>query len=77
MMTTKHASSPRWYQPWRRTEARAAADPADLGTCFGLELSLAPEPAPAQPEDKTSRPVSRAGWTGWMQRLAAKRRAAA
>ena len=31
-----------WYAPWRRVERRPdAADPADLGTAFGLDLSLA------------------------------------
>jgi len=68
----KPASPPRWYQPWRQAEARVPpADPADLGTCFGLELSLSAEPAPTQ----TTAEATRRG--GWMQRFSAKRRAAA
>jgi hypothetical protein len=32
---------PRWHHPWRDDAARAVPDdPADLGTAFGLDLSL-------------------------------------
>lgn len=31
---------PRWYHPWRDEPAAPADDPADLGTAFGLDLSL-------------------------------------
>jgi hypothetical protein len=61
--------APRWYQPWRRPEGSAPSDPADLGTCFGLEATLAAEPAPT----KTSAAPSRR--PGWMQRFTSKRRA--
>jgi hypothetical protein len=64
----KPVRSSRWYAPWRRSEARAQDDPADLGTCYGLELTLAAEPSPAKPAAR--RP-------SWMQRLAGRRRAAA
>ncbi len=64
----KPANSTRWYQPFRRVEARPQDDPADLGTCFGLELTLACEPAPTK-TGATRR-------AGWMQRLTSKRRAA-
>jgi hypothetical protein len=67
---SKPVPSPRWYQPWRQAEARAHDDPADLGTCFGLEVSLSAEPAPR----KAATPGRR---LGWMQRLAARRRAPA
>ena len=66
---TKPATTSRWYQPWRSAEAPAPIDPADLGTCFGLELSLTPEPTPAKPAPARRR--------GWMQRLTTKRGAAA
>ncbi len=65
----KLANPPRWYQPWRQSEARVQ-DPADLGTCFGLEMTLAAEPAPTKPAAAPARRV------GWMQRLTSKRRAA-
>lgn len=43
-----------------------AIDPADLGTAFGLDLSMSPlEPAPA--------PVARSATPGWMQRLRGQR----
>lgn len=29
-----------WYQPWRAGRRAADADAADLGTAFGLDLSL-------------------------------------
>ncbi len=63
---TKHASPARWYAPWR-LPAHPASDPADLGTAFGLDLSLqAPPVALPRPADP------RAG--NWMQRWAARRR---
>lgn len=67
-MNKQPAGSSPWYAPWRRNDARAQDDPADLGTCFGLELSLAAE---------SVKPAAPARRSGWMQRLAAKRRAAA
>jgi hypothetical protein len=63
----KPANSARWYQPWRRAETREQ-DPADLGTCYGLELTLAADPAPAKP----AAPARRGGW---VQRLTSKRSA--
>lgn len=64
----KPEPAPRWYQPWRRAEAPVPRDPADLGTCFGLEASLEAQPAP---NSDTAPPAQRAGW---MQRLAWRRR---
>lgn len=64
----KPDQAPRWYQPWRRAESAAPSDPADLGTCFGLEATLAETAAPSKP---AAAPTRRAGW---MERLAAKRR---
>jgi len=65
----KPDQAPRWYQPWRRTEGSVPCDPADLGTCFGLEATLAADPVPA----KTSAAPSRR--LGWMQRFTSRRRA--
>ena len=55
-----------------RTRARPAAlDAADLGTCFGLEVSL-DQPDEAPPESGTT--AQRAG--GWLRRLASRQRTA-
>jgi hypothetical protein len=62
--------SPRWYAPWRRTEEPeqpAAVDPADLGTAFGLDLSMAPPP-----NDPRAAPAVEPG-LGW-QRLTTRRK---
>jgi hypothetical protein len=65
----KPAHGPRWYAPWRQGEARVADDPADVGTAFGLELTLAAQTPPGtSPEPSARRP-------GWMQRLTTRRRA--
>ncbi|MBL8342235.1 MAG: hypothetical protein JNL30_12265 [Rubrivivax sp.] len=66
----KPPTEPRWYQPWRRAEARPADDPADLGTCFGLELSLSTQPSPAKAADASQR-------VGWVRRLTSRRSRAA
>lgn len=34
----------RWFRPWRDEPQPAAEDPADLGTAFGLDLSLQRDP---------------------------------
>jgi hypothetical protein len=68
---TKAAPPNRWFSGWRAAERPAAIDPADLGTAFGLDLSLNElnhEPAPHSPE---------AGRRGWMQRLASRRKPSA
>jgi len=62
----------RWFQNWRASPPPAVHDPADFGTAFGLDLSLnelVPRPdAPATPPRHTS---------GWVSRLAARRKPAA
>ena len=66
----KPAPGPRWYTPWRQVDTRAIDDdPADVGTAFGLELTLAAGPAPGT---AAASPSPR---QGWMQRFAARRRA--
>ncbi len=62
----------RWYAPWRAAAA-PQDDPADLGTAFGLDLSMEPPPATGNAAATTSGP--RQG--GWVQRWMARRRTAA
>ncbi len=67
----KAAPSSRWFAGWRTTARPVEDDPADLGTAFGLDLSLneilhePPLPAPVERR------------AGWMQRLASRRKPAA
>lgn len=62
----KATASPRWFSGWRTPVAPAQADPADLGTAFGLDMSLLdPHPAPAPATSVVRQP-------GWMQRLTAR-----
>jgi hypothetical protein len=64
---------PRWYAPWRRAEEpapAAAVDPADLGTAYGLDLSMAPLPSDP-PDTPTAEPE-----LGW-QRLTTRRKTGA
>jgi hypothetical protein len=60
----------RWFSGWR-AEARAVEpDAADLGTAFGLDLSLQELPhEPPLTEPAQRRP-------GWVQRLADRRKPA-
>jgi hypothetical protein len=68
----KPETTSRWFSNWRMPTAVPEHDPADLGTAFGLDLSLEDErPQPAAPVA----PVARQ--PGWMSRLAARRRSAA
>lgn len=68
-MNKPAAHPPRWYQPWRPAEGRVQ-DPADLGTCYGLEMTLSAEAAPTKTAAAPTRRL------GWVQRLTAKGRAA-
>lgn len=52
------ASPPRWFSGWFGARRTSAPDAADLGTAFGLDLSLA-NPAPDPPRQAT-----RADWKG-------------
>ena len=64
----KHGAPQRWFSGWRASAAPTADDdPADLGTAFGLDLSLNELhdlPAPTAPVERRA---------GWMRRLAAGR----
>ncbi len=50
----------RWYHPWRSPVRVTEDDPADLGTAFGLDLSLSTEPAAAPA--RRAPPQRSAGW---------------
>jgi hypothetical protein len=66
----KLASPYRWYTPWRPA-ADPLDDPADLGTAFGLDLSMAPPAGATGLDDATPDPHR----GGWVQRWVARRRA--
>ena len=66
---SRKPSSTRLFGLLRR-RAKAAADPADLGTAYGLDLSLLPEDA-----DAASRPPAKpARSSGWWVLLRRARR---
>jgi hypothetical protein len=64
---SKAAPPQRWFSAWRAPALPAVTDPADLGTAFGLDLSLHEPPA-----DPGKLPAPRPARRGWMQRLAAR-----
>lgn len=67
-MRMKTAAPHRWFASWRVTGRLPQIDPADLGTAFGLDMSLDPDwTVPAAPVSRTP---------GWVRRLTARRRAA-
>ena len=71
-MSTKVAEPSRWFTGWRFAERVPQTDPADLGTAFGLDMSLDPDWA-ATPQ--VAAPVARP--PGWVRRLTTRRRPAA
>ena len=58
----------RWFHGWRASQPGVEVDAADLGTAFGLDLSLS-EIAHEPP--RASKPPSRR--LGWLRSLTAKR----
>ncbi|MDO9092258.1 MAG: hypothetical protein Q7U99_06465 [Rubrivivax sp.] len=64
----KATASPRWFSGWRTPVAPAQADPADLGTAYGLDMSLHELQAAPAPASTVARQP------GWMQRLTAGRK---
>ncbi len=68
-MPSNAAKPERWFHSWRSKPRPAPdTDPADLGTAFGLDLSLS---------EAAALPVtSSEGRPGWMQRLSERRRSA-
>lgn len=53
------------FDLWRRrADDPALAEPADVGTAFGLELSMLPDDEPA-----ATAPTGAPGGTGWWRRI--------
>ena len=67
-MSTKAATSNRWFSGWRLAARAPQYDPADLGTAFGLDMSLDPDWGGAQ---QPAAPVTRP--RGWVRRLTTRR----
>ena len=61
----------RWFAGWRMAQRSPYDDPADVGTAFGLDLSME-EGLPMAPAAKPA--VARA--PGWVQRIGMRRKAA-
>jgi hypothetical protein len=70
MPHSKAAPPQRWYSLWRSADRPAPdTDPADLGTAFGLEMSMLDAAADPPAPVVAPRPA-------WMQRLTTRRRPA-
>ncbi len=68
-MPSNAAKTQSWFHSWRSNSRPAPdTDPADLGTAFGLDLSMSELPI-TPPAAGEARP-------GWVQRLASRRRSA-
>lgn len=71
-MTTSNPPSP-WYAPWRSAaEPEEVQDPADLGTAYGLDLSI---DLSSRPRDDAA-PAPSTDDARWVQRPGARRRRA-
>ena len=67
MSHPKAVNPQRWFRAWRDAGRPAPdTDPADFGTAFGLEMSMAETPAETAPA-ASRRP-------GWVRRLSLRRR---
>ncbi len=62
----KAAPTQRWFAAWRTPAHPVQDDPADLGTAFGLDLSL------NELIHEPSRPPPSERRVGWMQRWAGR-----
>ncbi|MBC7939671.1 MAG: hypothetical protein H7Z19_07895 [Chitinophagaceae bacterium] len=67
----KASPPPRWFSTWRATRA-LQHDPADLGTAFGLDLSLRLYGNNDDTPACDPRPAKRS--PGWVQRWADRRK---
>lgn len=67
---SKAETPQRWFEHWRSSNRPADLDAADLGTAFGLDLSL--NELPHEPHH----PTAAARPPGWLSRLAARRKSA-
>ena len=59
---SKAATPNRWFAGWRSSPQPVAMDPADLGTAFGLDLSL--NEIAHEPPVCVSPAPQRPGWVG-------------
>jgi hypothetical protein len=64
---SKAVNTQRWFAAWRGASRPVQQDPADLGTAFGLDMSM----MDAQHEEPPAAAERRAGW---MQRLGWRRK---
>lgn len=61
-------SNPHWlFDLWRRRRDNSIADAADLGTAFGLELTMIPEEE--SPSSTTAAKPGPGGGPRWLRRL--------
>lgn len=71
MSQSKAVIPQRWFSAWRSAGRRAPdTDPADLGTAYGLEMSMLDTPAEPAAPAADPRPA-------WVRRLTARRHPAA
>ncbi len=78
---SKAETNSRWYAPWRQARAADEDDAADMGTAFGLDLSIASEfplpaeaPAAAPPDAAPVDAAPAPARGGWIRRLALRAR---
>lgn len=68
----KKAESPaRWYHPWQSQRAQDDDDAADMGTAFGLDMSISDEAA-----DAAARAAAATRGPGFMARWTNRRKTA-
>jgi hypothetical protein len=67
---SKAAPSPRWFAGWRAERQPQQQDAADLGTAWGLDMSMV-----ESTNEPVAPPVPRR--RGWAQRLGLQRKPAA
>lgn len=68
----KKAESPaRWYHPWQSQRAQDDDDAADMGTAFGLDMSISDEAA-----DAATRTAAAARDPGFLARWTHRRKTA-
>jgi hypothetical protein len=75
---SKAATPSRWFSGWRTAQRPMQDDPADLGTAFGLEMSLndAAVEAAIQAARSDAPKLATTRRPGLMQRLTGRRRTA-
>jgi hypothetical protein len=69
---SKAETNSRWYAPWRQASMADQDDAADMGTAFGLDLSIASEFPPAAEAPAAQAKVPSRG--GWIKRLTLRAR---